>query len=428
MPGNVTGLAPPALSQREEALRAIVGAGHVRLQQAAGMVAAAPPAIFVEPGNEEEVAAVLQWANRSGLVVAPCGGGSKLSWGNPPARMDLMLSTLRLNRILEHAWADLTVTVEAGCRMRDLQEALAQHGQRLALDVLWPERATVGGVLSANDSGALRLRFGSPRDLIIGVTLALADGTVASSGGKVVKNVAGYDLPKLATGALGTLGVITRAVFRVHPLPRTVRTYSVAASDSSQMQQLIFAVQDSKLSCTSLQVRCGEDALPELDIGFEGSEKMQDGQLARLRTVAQSMLITPAEVTVWRSREQLWSEPQSGSIVKISMLPGNLERNMEAVRHLASASHLHWRAVLQATGLGWLRVEGAVDATHSVLRELRRLLEKQDGSLVVLSQPSHTSQLEAWGTTGDQQPLMVAIKKQFDPGGTLNPGRFAGGI
>ena len=111
---------------------------------------------------------------------------------------------------MEHAWADLTVTVEAGCTIAELQRTLAQHGQRLAMDPLWPERATIGGILATNDSGALRLGYGSLRDLIIGITLALADGTVASSGGKVVKNVAGYDLPKLATGSLGTLGVITQ--------------------------------------------------------------------------------------------------------------------------------------------------------------------------------------------------------------------------
>ena len=148
----------------------------------------------------------------------PRGGGTKLGWANSPARAGLILSTARLTEVIEHAWADLTVSVGAGCTVQRLQEALAQHGQRLALDPLWPEKATVGGVLSTNDSGALRLRFGALRDLIIGVTVALPDGTLASSGGKVVKNVAGYDLPKLVTGALGTLGVITRAVFRLHPL------------------------------------------------------------------------------------------------------------------------------------------------------------------------------------------------------------------
>ncbi len=196
----------------EEGLRAIVTPKFVRQASVADAVAGVLPQIVAEPATEQELAKVLKLADEAGLAVIPRGGGTKVDWGNPPGRADLILSTLRLNRILEHAWADLTVTVEAGCTIGKLQGTLAKHGQRLALDALWPEHATVGGMLSTNDSGALRLRFGSLRDLIIGVTLALPDGTLASSGGKVVKNVAGYDLPKLATGALGTLGVITRAV------------------------------------------------------------------------------------------------------------------------------------------------------------------------------------------------------------------------
>jgi len=190
---------------------------------------------------------------RRGWRLIPRGGGTKLGWGNSPARADVILSTARITEIIEHAWADLTVTVEAGCTVQRLQETLGQHGQRLALDALWPEKATVGGVLCTNDSGALRLRFGALRDLIIGVTIALPDGTLASSGGKVVKNVAGYDLPKLVTGALGTLGVVTRAVFRLHPLPLSSHSFSISTVNAEETQKLVLAVQDSKLAHTFLQ-------------------------------------------------------------------------------------------------------------------------------------------------------------------------------
>src|SRR5262249_58475183 len=144
---------------------------------------------------------------------------------------------------------DMPVPVEAGCAIATLQAALAQHGQRLAIDGLWPKSATIGGILSTNDSGALRLRFGSLRDLIIGSTIALPDGTLASSGGKVVKNVAGYDMQKLVTGAFGTLGVIIRAVFRLHPLPRFARTFTcLAPGFLPEAQRLLLAIQDSKLA------------------------------------------------------------------------------------------------------------------------------------------------------------------------------------
>src|SRR5438874_7738136 len=183
---------------------ALVGNEYVRAATAADAVVGAQPKLVIEPGTERELVNVLLLSNYAGLAVIPRGGGTKLGWGNSPASADLILSTARMTEIIEHAWADLTVSVQAGCTIQRLQETLSQHGQRLALDPLWPEKATVGGVLSTNDSGALRLRFGALRDLIIGVTIALPDGTLASSGGKVVKNVAGYDLPKLVTDRKST--------------------------------------------------------------------------------------------------------------------------------------------------------------------------------------------------------------------------------
>src|ERR1700719_2777052 len=239
---------------------ALVGNEYVRAATAADAVAGAQPKLVIEPGVEREFAEILRLSNEAGLAVIPRGGGTKLGWGNSPARADVILSTARMTEIIEHAWADLTVTVEAGCTIQRLQETLGQHGQRLALDPLWPEKATVGGVLSTNDSGALRLRFGALRDLIIGVTIALPDGTLASSGGKVVKNVAGYDLPKLVTGAYGTLAVITRAFFRLHPLPRNAKTLSISGCTLEEMQRLVLAVQNSKLAHTALQARMAQDA------------------------------------------------------------------------------------------------------------------------------------------------------------------------
>src|SRR5436190_17022210 len=235
----------PGASGLHSALRhkfmAIVGNENVHAATAADAVAGVQPKLVIEPGAERELAEILRLSNEAGLAVIPRGNGTKLGWGNPPTSADLILSTTRLNEIIEHAWADLTVTVEAGCTIQRLQETLAQHGQRLALDPLWPEKATIGGVLSANDSGALRLRFGGLRDLIIGTTIALADGTLARSGGKVVKNVAGYDLSKLVTGAFGTLGVITSATFRLHPTPQIARTLSAALPDVDAAQKLVLA-------------------------------------------------------------------------------------------------------------------------------------------------------------------------------------------
>jgi glycolate dehydrogenase FAD-binding subunit len=412
----------------EENARAIVGTQHLRAAVEGDEVAGVRPSIIVEPATEQELASVLRLANDAGLGVIPRGGGTKLGWGNPPARADLVLSTSRLDKIIEHAWADLTVTVEAGCTIEKLQAMLAQHGQRLALDALWSARATVGGVLSANDSGALRLRFGSLRELIIGVTLALPDGTLASSGGKVVKNVAGYDLQKLATGALGTLGVITRAVFRVHPLPRLSKSFSVSARSFEESQHVMNAVQDSKLAHAALQVRAAGDTPPVVEVLFEGTEAGLAAQEAQLKKLLAPQAALDAPPAVWNARQDLWKDSQSAVIAKFSVLPAEIAQTLENIQRLGTRHSASWQAVIEAFGIGWLRLSGSPENLISVLRELRAKLESKNGSLILVQRPHTPPPFDAWGSAGDALPLMRAVKQQLDPKNTLNPGRFVGRI
>jgi glycolate oxidase FAD binding subunit len=414
----------------ENEFRAMLPADSVRAATAADAVCGVQPRLVLEPANEQQIAAVLRLANDVNLAVIPRGGGTKLSWGNPPFRADVILSTARLGKIIEHAWADLTVSVEAGCTIQYLQSALAQHGQRLALDPLWPTQATIGGVLSTNDSGSLRLRFGALRDLIIGVTLALPDGTLASSGGKVVKNVAGYDLPKLITGALGTLAVISRAVFRLHPLPRNAKTLSISGCNLEEMQRLILAVQDSKLAHTALQARIAQDAEPVVDILFEGTEAGIAAQEAQLRELARPVPATDAPSTVWAASQELWNSANSArvAVAKITALPASIARTPETLERAASSRNAHWKLTMQATGIGWLQLDAAPENLHALLSDLRFELEHAGGSLAVLHHPSDMQSIDAWGTPGDSLPLMRAVKNQFDPKNTLNPGRFLGGI
>ncbi|HMD08481.1 MAG TPA: FAD-binding oxidoreductase [Candidatus Acidoferrum sp.] len=414
----------------EHEFRGILAPDSVRAASSADAVCGIQPRLVLEPVNEQQLAAVLRLANDAGLAVIPRGGGTKLSWGNPSTRADIILSTARLHKIIEHAWADLTVSVEAGCTIQKLQSALVQHGQRLALDPLWPAQATIGGVLSTNDSGSLRLRFGSLRDLIIGVTLALPDGTLASSGGKVVKNVAGYDLPKLVTGALGTLAVITRAVFRLHPLPRNSKTLSISGCNLEETQRLILTVQDSKLAHTALQARIAQDVEPVVDILFEGTEAGIAAQEAQLRELARPATATDAPFAVWASSQELWDSANSTpvAVAKIVTLPASFARTVETVQRAASSRKTHWKLTMQATGIGWLRLDAAPENLHAVLSDLRFELEAGGGSLAVLHLPSDMQRIDAWGKPGDALPLMRAVKNQFDPKNMLNPGRFLGGI
>jgi glycolate oxidase FAD binding subunit len=325
-----------------------------------------------------------------------------------------------MDKVIEHPWQDMTVTVQAGCTISTLQRKLAEHGQRLALDALWPDEATVGGVIATNDSGALRVRFGGLRDLIIGATIVLPDGTVAKSGGKVVKNVAGYDLQKLMTGALGTLGVITEAIFRTYPLAKEVRTLTFRAPDVNFANELLLRVLDSTLVPTGIQIRSDGEENTWLDIRFEGIAPGVEAQVAKLHSMTD---LSPADANqqVWLARENLWSGERA-PVCKISVLPSRMTDVAALLRTAAPAGHF----VAQSTGIVTARLDGA--ALEHVLR-LRASVEKLGGSLVVLECPTEwKSKFDVWGTGGDALPLMIKVKQQFDPAGTLNRGRFIGRI
>jgi glycolate oxidase FAD binding subunit len=416
----------------EADVREIVTAKYVRTTAASDAVCGVLASLVVEPGTEQELAKVLKLANTAGLAVIPRGGGTKLEWGNAPARADVILSMARLNRVLEHAWADLTVSVEAGCTIGNLQETLAKHGQRLALDALWAERATVGGVLSTNDSGAMRLRFGSLRDLVIGVTVALADGTVASSGGRVVKNVAGYDLPKLITGAMGTLGLITRAFFRLHPVPRYTRTVSCVTGSVREAQELMLGIQNSKLAHSGLQICCDGETRTRVDTLFEGTEEGCTAQTVQMKFMMSEATLGDAGSEVWNAREEICSVgAQDGegnfAVAKICLLPAQIADGVDRIREFA-AERVRWRVVFEATGIGWMRLDGTSAEIPAALIPLREWVEERGGSVVILRRALGMSEMDAWGASRDGLELMRAVKRQFDPMGTLNRGRFVGGI
>src|ERR1035438_4139352 len=411
-------------------LRALMGAEHMRLSSAHDTVDGVTPQMVVEPGTPEEVAAVLKIAKIAGLPVIPRGCGSKLDWGNRPRNADLILSMRRLNRVVEHAWGDMTATVEAGCTFQQLQQTLAEHGQRLALDPLWPDQATIGGILATNESGPLRIRFGSLRDLVIGITLALPDGTLAKSGGKVVKNVAGYDLPKLATGSLGTLGIITQAIFRLHPVPRESRTLSFSNTDSGTMNALVLAIQDCNMVPTGVQVRAGSSSTPEVNLRFEGTAAGCEAQIEQTLRIASGARRIESPADLWNAGSAQWNGDKPSGVCKFSLLPADLGTFLDLIRKASEPLQWRWRLVAQAVGVGYLRLEGNdTGALLNVLQDLRKNLETRGGSLVILRCPLEIkSKMDVWGSAGDALALMRSIKAQFDPTGVLNLGRFIGGI
>jgi glycolate oxidase FAD binding subunit len=328
----------------------------------------------------------------------------------------VLMETHRLNVVREHTWQDMTCTVEAGCTWASLQSTLAKHSQCVALDPLWPERATVGGIVATNDSGALRLRYGSLRDLIIGMTIVLADGTTAHTGGKVVKNVAGYDLHKLMTGAFGTLGVITSVNFRLHSIPQCTQSFTFSAPAAEPLGAWVLKLLHEQLSTLSMQLRGTVEGF-HLDIQLASLPEVLQTQADLLESLArvEGLAIEAATGAVWEARQQLLGH-SNDFVCKATMLPSEIAPFAERVRSLGGES------VTQATGI---MTAGFPAAEH--LPQLRRELEAASGSLMVLKQPAE-SKLDCWGTLPDSLPLMREIKRRFDPEGVLNPGRFLGGI
>ncbi|QHN03275.1 FAD-binding oxidoreductase [Granulicella sp. WH15] len=371
----------------------------------------------VSPASTEEVAAVLRAANSYGMAVTAWGSGSKQGWGGA-RKAALILHTDRLTAVREHTWQDMTCIVEAGCSWSKLQEALLQHGQFVALDPLWSDRATIGGIVATNDSGSLRHRYGSLRDLVIGMTIVLADGTVAKTGGKVVKNVAGYDLHKLMTGAMGTLGVITDVAFRLHSIPRHTCSVVVRSLDVGLLGTLLLQILDSHLSTERLQVRGGGDGF-FLDLGLVAMPDVLLDQTNAVTAMAEKLGLVASEASSaeWDARQALFDRAD-GVLAKATMMPSDIAHFSAAVRELGGD------CVTQAVGVMTLSVP--VSATDQVVH-LRQQLEAKRGSLTILRQPDEAV-IEPWGTLPDTMPLMRAIKQRFDPQHILNPGRYLGGI
>ena len=402
-------MAPPVMMSRiSEDLSAITGAEHVRITD---------EIVVTEPADANSVAEIIRYALQRRLSVGIRGGGTKLGWvrGETP---QIYLSLSKLNRLLEHPWQDLTCTVQSGCQWEALQNALAGHGQFVALDPLFPERATVGGILATNDSGPMRQRYGSLRDLVIGMTLVLADGTIAKSGGKVVKNVAGYDLCKLMTGSYGTLAIITEATFRLHPVPQHARSFSITAKDANCLAPLVAAIRSSHLLTQSLQVRRKASEC-YLDVCLNAHPfAKQDEILSRLvRNHGLEMREVSEEV--WKTRESLFLG--DATVTRIATLPVEVCQCVDNLHAMSAAVEIE--SVSQSIGLHDVALRGPRDEVVPLVQKLRTIAASSDFTVSVI-QPGVVEGIAAYEISTPVLSLMQAVKRQFDPNNILNPGRL----
>lgn len=397
----------------------------------------------VAPESTEQVAAVLRMATERGLKVVPRGTATKLEWGRPPDRVDILLDTSRLVGIVDHAAGDLVARVRAGTPMSRLAGTLFPKRQRLSLSTRLPVQdgyvgGTIGGTIAANPSSQLRYGFGTVRDLLIGITIVLADGTIAHAGGGVVKNVAGYDVGKLLVGSLGTLGVITEAVFRLHPAPAATRLVSVQVDQGEIAGWLAAALRRAQLVPSAIEVDAAGDGQVTVGVLVEG---VPNGVVARSEAAAR-ILGRDAEITIVEGPSELpgwWLAPATdaaGTSLRVAVPPSVAGPMIDVVR-AASA-----RAGVAVTcrgslGAGVLHagLSGEYDAepVAALVEELRVITAKHEGAVLVESAARDVHR--ALGKRGTDAfgpipalPLMERLKHEFDPDRVLAPGRFAGAI
>lgn len=405
------------------------------------------PSHIVFPRTQAELAAVIATANQQQWRLLICGQASKLHWGGLTQQIDLVVCTQFLNRVVAHATGDLTVTVEAGLSLATLQSQLAEFKQYVALDPAYPETATLGGLIATRDGGSLRHRYGSLRDMCLGITLIRADGQSTKAGGRVVKNVAGYDLMKLMTGAFGTLGVIAEVTLRLYPTPEVSTTVLLSGSEAeiteltrTLLRSTLTPTAVDLLSASALQTWSMEGELG-LAVRFQSLEASVVAQCDRIRQFApglSSFTVTADQDTdFWQQlTHQFWQSPQLSVLMcKFGVLPAQAPRLLAQFADYCQQQQITCLGRIHAgSGTGVLRLEHegiGNDPTPAVewVRELRSHCQNAQGFLTVLeAPPTLKRKLDLWGYAGNTLASMQKLKQQFDPYNILNPDRFVGGI
>lgn len=394
------------------------------------------------PANQDQLVALVQSAAASGTPLYPIGGSTSLLFGLPPKSPGVGVVLTGLNRVIDFPARDLTITVEAGITMQALAEVLAQEGLRLPIDVPQPNVATLGGVIATAWSGPRRYGHGAMRDFVIGIRAIDGHGEVFQGGGRVVKNVAGYDFCKLLTGSLGVLGIITQVTLKLRPLVQQTALLALRASDLSQAEAILTALAHCDTTPVAIELVDApataqhaalreylEDSAPTIFIGQEGTAVEVQWMIAELQRALASFgpvvpLPSAAVPAAWQALTEI-SATAAPLVLRASVLPSRVTTFIAGVRQIDPQATMHAHAgngVVDAC----LSQFPAAGLSRTVVATLQPLATTCGGHLVILANPSgqEATPQSTWGALGSQQALMVAVKQQFDPHNLLNPGRF----
>ncbi|MEM8720607.1 MAG: FAD-binding oxidoreductase [Cyanobacteria bacterium P01_G01_bin.39] len=396
------------------------------------VVDTADPIYLLFPSTIEAVAEIVKQAAQHQWRILLCGNGSKLNWGAITKDIQLVISLQKCDRAIEHAVGDLTVTAEAGMKLADLQALLRSHNQFLPIDSSYAD-ATLGGIVATADTGSWRQRYGGVRDLLLGISFVRADGEIAKAGGRVVKNVAGYDLMKLFTGAYGTLGVITQLTFRTYPLITTSQTI-LLTGQAPQIAQASQSIRNSGLTPVALDL-LSSPLVSSLNLGsgiglimrWQTIPESINQQLEQVQAIANQLNLTTykfqdqAEIDLWHNCANLTTKTNSETAVscKMGIAPqGAVDfLQLEQVNKNQVAARIH-----ASSGIGQLRLDSA---NSQIIEFMRSHCQQNQGFLTILDAPKTLKQqVDIWGYSGNALKTMQAIKNQFDPQNIFNPNRF----
>lgn len=401
------------------------------------------PKIVVIPASVQALQNVLRFASDQNLSVIPAGSGTKLGIGNLTQETDIVLATTRLNKVIEYEPADLTVTVEAGIRLADLQTELAKTRQFLPLNPPYADRCTIGGIVSTNASGPLRLRYGTARNLVLGMHVTHATGIVVKSGGKVVKNVAGYDLNKLYIGAFGTLGIITEVTLKLAPLPTRQAILGIQFQTIKDAVNTGLNIVSSQTLPTfvnlfaNVELNQFHEKKPTLLIGFAGDPETVAWQLNSTQTLVEQNDAIGVQNIEGESHDSISHAIQEFSAVDRKsdtvLVKVNLKRTDLAEFAEHGLKDTCQMMVLLGNGVLYFKIpiDSATDLQQlaDTLTQLRQRAIDVGGNLIIETAPPELKrQIDVWGPIGDTLKLMEQVKAKFDAKSVLNPGRFVSSI